>query len=770
MLKDVTYPAHRRYKSRTQWEPVGFFSECLCNSTQFDLMLGFFSSSAINVLADGFASFLYNGGRMRLIINDILTEQDKAAFANGTLDTLPFFDLTDLEKLKTTLSERDTHFFECLSWLIKNDKLEVKIVAPKEGIGISHTKTGVFDDGQDYVAFDGSCNFSRTALVDNIESLTVSCEWDGNIEAEKAKDIKEDFETVFNGKDETIVYKTTAQVRTQLVDGFKDKSLTSLLEDEYKLIDRRSKEKDLPSSVKHALEKARQRVSTAIKKLKEEKAVLQHDVVITQETEPSFPYPTGPRDYQKQAFENWKENGQKGLFAMATGTGKTITSLNCLLEIYKRNGYYKAIILVPTITLVNQWEQECEKFHFSNVIKVYSKNSEWRSRIERLQMAEEYKKAKEPSQNFIIISTYASFTRSNVFDILNGFEKSKVLLIADEAHNMGSPTIMKRLGDIRYLRRIGLSATPERQFDEDTNKKLFKFFGAEKKCTYEYSMEEAIENGVLCRYFYYPHLVRLTNDEFQKYVELSLKISKYFNYNSNSFDKKDDILMSMLLARKRIIHKAANKLAAFNQIINERYKKKGNLKYSLVYVPEGTKPDYITDSDMFDSTDQVADDIVSDHLIDDYTEAVMKLDKFITVKKFVSGQKDRDKVLSDFASGKLQVLTSMKCLDEGVDVPRSELAIFCASTGNPRQFIQRRGRILRKHEDKFMAEIHDLVVAPEVNPGTDSFRMERALLKGELMRVKNFSLLSENPSFSQIELKSVMRHYGLNLYNNEHIL
>ena len=767
MLKDVTYPPHRRYKSRTQWEPIGFFSECLCNSIQFDLMLGFFSSSAINVLADGFASFLYNGGRMRLIINDILTEQDKAAFANGTLDTLPFFDLTDLGKLKSTLSERDAHFFECLSWLIKNDRLEVKIVAPKEGIGISHTKTGVFGDGEDYVVFDGSCNFSRTALVDNIESLTVSCEWDGSIEAEKAKDIKDDFEIVFNGKDETVVYMTTEQVRTQLVDSFKDKSLTTLLEDEYKLIERHAKEKDLPSSVKYALEKAKQRVTAVIDKLKEEKIEKKEDV-ITQEIEPCFPYPTGPRDYQKQAFENWKNNNQRGLFAMATGTGKTITSLNCLLEIYKRNGYYKAIILVPTITLVNQWEQECEKFHFSNVIKVYSKNSEWRSRIERLQMAEEYKKAKDPSQSFIIISTYASFTRNNVFDILNGFEKSKVLLIADEAHNMGSPMIMKRIGDIKYLRRIGLSATPERQFDDDTNRKLFRFFGAEKQYTYEYSMEEAIENGVLCRYFYYPHLVRLTDDEFQRYVELSLKISKYFNFNTNSFDKKDDILMSMLLARKRIVHKAANKLMAFNQIINERYQKKGNLKYSLVYVPEGTKPDYIADSDIFDSTDQVADDIVSDHLIDDYTEAVMKLDKFITVKKFVSGQKDRDKVLSDFASGKLQVLTSMKCLDEGVDVPRSELAIFCASTGNPRQFIQRRGRILRKHKDKFTAEIHDLVVAPEVNPGSDSFRMERALLKGELMRVKNFSLLSENPSFSQMELKSVMEHYGLNMYNNDH--
>ena len=157
-------------------------------------------------------------------------------------------------------------------------------------------------------------------------------------------------------------------------------------------------------------------------------------------------------------------------------------------------------------------------------------------------------------------------------------------------------------------------------------------------------------------------------------------------------------------------------------------------------------------------------------MIDVYTSAILKVDKYITVRKFVSGQKDRDAILEDFASGKLQVLTSMKCLDEGVDVPRSELAVFCASTGNPRQFIQRRGRILRKHPDKHMAEIHDLVVAPEISASSSSYKMEQSLLKGELMRVKNFSMLSENPSFSQIELKTVMEHYGLNMYNNNHIV
>lgn len=224
------------------------------------------------------------------------------------------------------------------------------------------------------------------------------------------------------------------------------------------------------------------------------------------------------------------------------------------------------------------------------------------------------------------------------------------------------------------------------------------------------------------------------------------------------------------MARKRIIHKATNKLDEFRKIIEERYERNGNLKYSLVYVPEGNKSEYFSDIEMYDTDELIADDIVSDHLIDIYTEEVMKLDKYITVRKFVSGQKDRDSILKDFAEGKLQVLTSMKCLDEGVDVPRSELAIFCASTGNPRQFIQRRGRILRKHPEKYMAEIHDLVVVPEVNATSPSYRMEQSLLKGELMRVKNFSLLSENPSFSQVELRAVMEYYGLNMYNNEHIL
>ena len=698
---------------------------------------------------------------MRLVINDILTEQDKAAFANGTQDNLPFFDLSDLEKLKSTLSERDTHFFECLSWLIKNDRLEVKIVAPKEGIGISHTKTGVFGDGVDYVAFDGSCNFSRSALIDNIESLTVSCEWDGNIEAEKAKDIKEDFETVFNGKDETIVYKTTEQVRTKLVEGFKDKSLMSLLEDEYKLIDQHANKKGLPSTVKRALEKAKQRVSTAINKIKEEKKAGEHDNEITEKVRPSFPYPSGPRIYQKQAFEEWKKNGQQGLFAMATGTGKTLTALNCLLEIYNRNGYYKALILVPTITLVEQWEKECRKFNFDNIVKVCSKYNNWKSSIANL-TALELSTDNSNLISYIIICTYSSFARSSVFTSLNKFPNGKLLFVADEAHNMGGGEILKRLNDIAYLRRIGLSATPERQFDEEGNKRLMQFFGCDDGYTFEYSMEKAIQNGALCKYYYYPHIVRLTEKEMLEYYKISMRIVKLMGYSD---DNSRELLKKLLLKRKRIIHKAENKQVVFKQIVEERFNKTGSLKYTLVYVPEGNKPDNEY-ADVFDKKDYLEENEEDKHLIDKYTSIIRDIDRRIVVRQFTSESVDREDMLRDFAEGKLHVLTSMKCLDEGVDVPRSEFAIFCSSTGNPRQFIQRRGRVLRTHPDKQYATIHDLIVLPYAGelPQGDLFTMERNMVEGEIKRVRDFALLSENCRSSIDELDEILEMYNISIF------
>lgn len=758
MLKEVVFPLHRRYKSRTEWEPIGFFSEALCNATQFDIKLGFFSSSAINVLADGFSAFLYNGGKMRMVINDILSMEDKQAIMAGESDvTIPYFDLQNLQVIKDTLSERDRHFFECLAWLIRNERLELKIVVPKDGEGIAHSKCGMFTDGLNRIAFDGSCNFSRTALISNIENITIFCDWDGKSDVFRIDDINEDFERTFSGQDNSVNYLKAEEVKDSIVHNFNRKEIGDLLNEEIELIAKRQIS-DFPKSIQVCLERAKKKVTGLIEKLNE------YPIMSINEEKPRFPFDE-PREYQKLAYENWKANGQKGLFAMATGTGKTLTSLNCLLNIYKKFHFYKALILVPTITLVEQWEEECRKFNFKHIIKVCSKNLNWKSEVDAIKLKEDFNVAdEEPS--FIIIATYASFARESIFRELVGFSKKtckQLLLIADEAHNMGAGRILDRLGGVKFLRRIGLSATPKRQFDETGNYAIMDFFGCHDGYTFEYDMQEAINNGFLCRYRYYPHLVKLNDSEMAEYMRISLQLAKFFNADNENFPKSDDILMRLLLKRKRIIHKAKNKEAIFREIIHNRYTEKGNLKYTLVYVPEGAKPDDNT-SDMFDTAETVATDDYSENLIDVYTQIVQDVSKTTTVKKFTSVVKGRNEILDKYAKGEIEVLTSMKCLDEGVDVPRSEMAIFCASTGNPRQFIQRRGRILRKHPDKHLAIIHDLVVAPEINSSMENYNMERSLLMGELNRVRDFAVLSENADFAYTELEEVLSYYNLPLF------
>lgn len=757
MLKtDVKWPNSRRYKSHGEWEPIGFFSDCLCNATRFDLKLGFFSSSAINILSDGFATFLYNGGRMRLIISDILSEQDKDALLQAKNEhyIIPALSLTDLVSLKETLSERGKHFFDCIAWLIKNERIQIKIISPKGSNGISHTKCGLFADATNKVAFDGSCNFSRTALIENCESITAFCDWDSPSDKFKVEDVEDDFLQTFLEKDNTVEYLDATAIRTNILSAFPDKEINDLLKDEAKLLSDQSIS-DLPLSVQRALQRAKDKVNSVIKHIEKE-----HVKAYAAKTEPHFPYSSGPRDYQVQAFENWKNNKQKGLFAMATGTGKTLTSLNCLLQIYNKSGYYKAIILVPTITLVEQWEVECRKFYFNNIVKVCSKYPSWQSEIDRIKL----KEALDPnSASYVIISTYASFVRDKVFKELVTLPKKRLLLIADEAHNMGSGRILGKLDGIPFLRRIGLSATPERQFDDVGTTRLYEFFGAKDKFTFEYTMQEAIDNGFLCRYYYYPHIVRLTDAEMAEYMEISLKLAKMYNNSRKDFKKGDDILKILLLKRKHIIHKAINKEKVFRSIIHDRFAEKGDLKYTLVYVPEGNRLDD-NNSDIYDDIDIVQDDDFSNHIIDKFTRIVQEVSPTTTVKKFTSDSSNRDEILTTFANGDLEVLTSMKCLDEGVDIPRSELAIFCASTGNPRQFIQRRGRILRTHKEKKFAYIHDLVVVPEVSSAAESFNMERNLLAGEIRRVKDFALLSENAYTSVQELDDVLEYYNLSIF------
>lgn len=739
MLYDVSWAEDGTYRPGEYNSPERFFNDGLRNSTEFDLQLGYFSSAAISVLADGFATFIVNGGRMRLVINHIVSESDKNAISKGVYGGLiDCFDLTDFESLRQTLDEYQQQFFECIAFLIYNKRIDIRIICPRNRRGIAHTKSGQFRDGDSVTSFTGSANFTVSGLFNNIEEIKI--DRSDSIDTMVRKRIESqraEFESIMSHQKGGLEYLSPKELEVAVVSTFGGKDVEELLDVERKL-----------------------------KKIKERRTEADRSDVLPMvcednyTKEPHFPYPSGPREYQQQAFENWKSNGQKGLFAMATGTGKTITSLNCLLEIYKRKGYYKAIILVPTQTLVEQWVDECKKFDFSNVYTIYSKNKNWRNEVDLLHLKEDFNRS-GCGDSFIIISTYSSFVRDNVFSSLNSFSKNRTLLIADEAHNMGSRRMQDRMDSIRYLRRIGLSATPYRQFDDLGNQRINTFFGSTDGFTFEYSMREAIDNDFLCRYYYYPHVVRLNDAEMADYLKISRQLSKFFSYDRDSFAQGNDILTALLLKRKRIIHKAQQKEPVFEAILKERYKEKGNLKYTLVYVPEGNRPDAV--SDLFETTDALGVDEVSEHLIDRYTQMVYRISPQTTVREFTSDSRKRTKILDDFACGRLEVLTSMKCLDEGVDMPRSEMAIFCASTGNPRQFVQRRGRILRKHKDKHRAIIHDLIVAPWVSDSEESYNMERSLLEIELKRVRDFASLSENADYTYRELEETVSYYNLSI-------
>ena len=550
MLKDVKWPEDGTYSSQGNHTPMEFFDNALKNSSLFDLELGYFNSAAISVLANSFATFINNGGIMRMAINHIVSEKDKSAIINGENGqvNLPF-DLTDIEKLRRSLDEYGEQFFCCLAYLIQEHRINIRIIKPKGTQGISHTKRGQFTDGVTTVSFTGSANFTLGGFFNNREEISLSfSDSPDPVVQKRIANRKEEFNMLMAGLDNTVEYLCAKDLEEAVCTQFGKQEIEELLDVENKL-------------QRYKLECGRSANVAA------------ENSDFISESNPCFPYGK-PRDYQRQAFINWNNNGQKGLLAMATGTGKTLTSLNCLLRIYKNYNFYKAVILVPTITLVDQWEQECRKFNFRGIVKVSSKNKHWQEEVDALKAKESFSFCRdEPS--YIIISTYASFARENVFrDLMNFPRKAlrQILLIADEVHNMGAARILDRLDGIRYIRRIGLSATPERQFDERGNKALAKFFGCnDGNYTFEFGMNEAIDKGYLCRYVYYPHLVSLTDCEMNEYVRISRQLAKFFNFDDESLDSSDEIVMRLLLKRKRIIHKAVNKEGVFKSIVEQRF-------------------------------------------------------------------------------------------------------------------------------------------------------------------------------------------------------
>ncbi len=730
-FKSIKFPSTYKYSSDSKHIPLEFYQEVFPIAKKIDLLLGYFSSNAFRVLSKSMAEFIYNGGEMRIITNHVFSLKDKENLLENSEirnedKVIDIFQ--DLETLELELSDYGLHFFDCLKYLQKKGRLRIQPVK-FNGVDLAHCKKMILYDGSNYISTDGSINFTLSALLKNSESFEVNAPWINKIFEERTTIERENFERILENKHPNYEYIDPSQIEVVIHKLGKSKEIKDLLEDSLKL-----PSNEFGNKVESILKRKEERFNNMISVIK---------------NTPKFPYES-PRQYQIDAYDAWLSNDEKGIFAMATGTGKTLTSLNCLLNQYKTNGFYKAVIIVPTLALVNQWKKECRAFNFRNIITVSSKEK-WPDNVSFYNSASNF-----IDVSYVIIVTYASFYRRKFQNHFQNLDKN-TLLIADETHNLGSPNVSKILPSIHLNKRIGLSATPNRQYDRAGNSAIEIFFNDQPPFVYNYSMEKALESGWLCPYKYYPHIVNLTDEELLEYKRISKILIKFLDPQTNKFKDCKEVEM-LLLKRKRIIHKAANKLNAFKDILNNEFEKRnGSLKYTLVYVPEGNEADY-------EKVDEFVEDSEDVKLINDYTKVISSTDTSIMVKQYTSGTKERDSIISEFQKGRIDVLTSMKCLDEGVDVPRSELAIFCSSTGNPRQFIQRRGRVLRNHPDKIFATIHDLVVVPSIFSDESNFEMEKNMVKKELERVVDFSSLSLNKIDSYEELKPVLKHFNLNLY------
>ncbi len=734
MLTDIAFPKTDEYRTGSAYEPLTFYLEALAESRRADLLLGYFSSSAISVLAVGFAKFISNGGRMRLIINHVLSERDKAALLQGATTTADkyTFDADDFEALRRTLDGYGHHFFACVAWLIASGRLQIRAIQPKHGRGIAHYKSGVFSDGTNKVRFKGSCNFTASGLLENLEELDMRASWKVGDEAFVA--YEREYEQLFAGTADHAELIPFEQIESVIVREYGGRDLDELLVETQHLASLRAAQITNPA-YQTAITKLTQRIDTYL-------------------TTPRFPYESGPRPYQREAYANWVANGHRGIFAMATGTGKTITALNCLLNEAAKTGTYQAVIVVPTTVLVDQWTHEARRFNFREIITVSGTSKGWQTDLGGIVT----KLSFGVPTSFVVIVTYKSFAKAAFQTYLSRLP-AQTLLIADEAHNIASPTVAKLLDEFRLTKRIGLSATPKRVYDPEGSDQLERFFGersAHQTYTYSFPMERAIAEGILCRYYYHPRLVSLTPDEMVAYSEISAKLAKLYARAKGS-DQASKSVEMLLMQRKRIIHKAQGKLAAFETILHDILTAHGRIDYTLVYAPEGFYTDEEVDEETFPALSE------DNRIIDFYASIVRRVSPTTTITQYTSDSDEKELVLKQFEAGHINALLSMKCLDEGVDIPRTEQAIFCSSTGNPRQFIQRRGRILRQHPDKSFAYIYDLVVIPRADPNSPTFQLERNLMQKELERVVHFAYMAINKYNAISVFQEICDLYGLNL-------
>ena len=660
---------------------------CFQSAMHVDCMMGFFSSEILVSIAPGLATFINcSDESLRLIISPLLRTEDKEAIENSIVSTEDFI-TSALEDFVVTENTIAQHTLKCLSWLLRHGRVEIKIALMNDAL--FHPKVWLFREGDDVIAAHGSSNMTYAGIQKNIEQISISKSWEDYTQRYTTEKLSEQFRELWANCDESCTVVSMPQaIKENLLKTYH--SDIPPTETDLKTLYKQSDGSIEESSTTYGFDRL---------------------------SRPSFAIPSelrfedGPFEHQGKAIKAWCEAGYQGILEMATGSGKTIAAMICAHKLYNVDKPLLIVVAAPYVPLIQQWCDEISPFGLRAVNLTQANGAKGR--------ATELNKLKRrfrigSSDIEIVIVSHRTLCNSEFKDELKKFN-CKTLLIADEVHNLGSEGFITNPPDF-FDYRLGLSATPIRQYDEDGTEQLFSFFGP---IVFQFTLEEAI-GRCLVEYEYYVHPVELTEDEMDEWYDLTEKIKKNA-WMQESEEADDEYLMKLLRDRRALLENAKNKIATLEEVLIHENPQK--LRYTLIYTSDKA-PQQLQDVNALLKTHGV--------LFHQLTH------------EETGNSENTNQIIQSFQEGTLGILTAKRVLDEGVNIPEIEKAFILASTTVERQWVQRRGRLLRtcSKTNKTHSEIHDFIALPPDLDNIDD--TARTLIESELKRIQAFAQLAMN--------------------------
>ena len=684
---------HEAYETGEDDLIMDFYVPMLANAKRYDRIAGFFSSTSLALSARGIAGLIANNGTMRLIASPRLSPEDAAMINNSVEDPETLIAnclLKGIDGSNITDQFCRDHV-AALGWMLASGRLEMRVAVITDSAGrittdqyLVHQKVGIFYDREyNALSFSGSNNESASGWLGNIEEFKTFKSWEPG-QRSYLKSDQNKFDAFWTNTRKGVKVKLLPEaVAEKLIEIGKDFDIERI-----------------------SVQKYFEHINPEGKKLNKLRLFY----------------------YQEDAVKKWIDNGKNLLLEMATGTGKTRTAIGCMRHALRnQNRQLLIVIACPQSTLTMQWKADIESLDLGVDIDAtqicdgtqHSWKRELRNKCRQL-TAGLY-------DNLLIYTTHQTCSSPDFISIVQDVKRTDCFFIGDEVHGMGASKTRNGLLEI-YNMRLGLSATPSRWFDDEGSELITSYFGND---SYKFTIEQALSTPnpltnkpFLVNYNYHPRFISLTDEELEEYKELSEKITRM----NNSRDKEEfaDILEFLLFRRADIEKEAENKYDELERILDEMQKECGS------------KGERIKDTIIFVSDGQIG------RVLQTLKKRKIAAHKFTQAEgtepsSRFGGISEREYLIQQFTKGKYQILVAIKCLDEGIDIPSAQTGIIMASSTNPREYVQRIGRIIRQAPGKSSATLYDLILHPDLSGFRDETLagFEEKVFRKEMERVKD---------------------------------